>query len=257
MRPGSATGAEAELTNPFTFRVHDIEARRLADLSESTAWRATGTAAVLADEYTVSPSFGGYVRSRWLKLAAARENYPLALSGGFTDTFTAVSDDAVERKIDYWSLPKDAISCASSAAAELREMGPLHVGSHVLLELLNQGYVALTERARGGQTALQAAQRVDPSFEVSTADRHPTPRLDPQLLETLVEEVADRYDELGASDQAIVRVVWARLIELGASKDRAARFERTGVPYSELNKAGRVVTRLPLDEASPDVADEG
>jgi hypothetical protein len=65
-------------------------------------------------------------------------------------------------KVDNWDLPIDAISCASIAAAEKQGMGALHVGSHVLLALINEGFVLLTDEALSGRTARQAADHVRP-----------------------------------------------------------------------------------------------
>ncbi len=48
---------------------------------------------------------------------------------------------------NYGDLPPDAISCASQAAAEQHGMGALHVGSHVLLALINGGFVSLANKS--------------------------------------------------------------------------------------------------------------
>lgn len=49
----------------------------------------------------------------------------------------------------YEELPLEAISCPSHAAAERQGMGALHVGSHVLLALLNEGHVVLVKGLAG------------------------------------------------------------------------------------------------------------
>lgn len=64
-------------------------------------------------------------------------------------------------ELDYWDLPIEAISCASHAASERHGMGALHVGSHVLLTLINKGLVQLTDSALSGRTAQQAADHAD------------------------------------------------------------------------------------------------
>ncbi len=61
--------------------------------------------------------------------------------------------------MDYESLPVAAIECASMAAAEKHGMGALHVGSHVLLALINEGHVSLTAKAEVYLHSLNMAKR--------------------------------------------------------------------------------------------------
>lgn len=42
----------------------------------------------------------------------------------------------------YEDLPLAVVSAASRAVAEVRDMGALHIGSHVILSLVNQGLIA-------------------------------------------------------------------------------------------------------------------
>lgn len=62
------------------------------------------------------------------------------------DQEAAIAQDLaaqLKKHYTYDDLPVAAISAASYAAGERMGMGALHIGSHVLLELLNRGIVVL------------------------------------------------------------------------------------------------------------------
>lgn len=63
-----------------------------------------------------------------------------------SDEEAAIAQDLagqLKRHYTYDDMPMAAIDRASRAAGEKHGMGALHVGSHVLLELLNHGIVIL------------------------------------------------------------------------------------------------------------------
>ncbi len=76
-----------------------------------------------------------------------------------------------------------------------------------------------------------------------------------------IEEVLagrSRYDELPEREQAVVRSAWDEGIEEAReSLDLAERFSRSGRPWAELDRDGKVVVRRPPAEAPASEIHEG
>lgn len=87
---------------------------------------------------------------QWVRLRDEAVTELRELSRSALRSWAVASAERGERELssgpppyEIENVPIEAVSAASHAAAERHGMGALHVGTHVLLALLNEGHVVL------------------------------------------------------------------------------------------------------------------